>query len=217
MIARLRRGLARYGLRGAARRALELGRDRLYLEEEHVWYELSLESELPLRELEPGLRLVEAEAEQLPLLDALPTLPPSEAAKLREGGGRLFLVLDGDEPLFACWIYERRTPVLAAPGGWLDLPPGVACLEDSVTAAAARGRGIAPAAWSALAALLREEGVGALITKVGVENVPSRRAVEKAGFREAALMRLRRVGSHATVTVAGTTELAAVLSRLLGG
>lgn len=217
MIRRLRHGLARYGLRGAIRRALELAKGRLFLQEEHIWYELPLEAERPARPLEPGLRLLEAGLEHLPLLGELPTLPPSEAAKLREGGGRLFFVLDADEPLFSCWIHERRTPVLAAPGGWLTLPPGVACLEDSVTAAAARGRGIAPAAWSALAGLLQEEGVRALITKVGVENAPSRRAVEKAGFHEVALMRLRRVGSRATVTVVGTTELASVLARLLGG
>ena len=43
--------------------------------------------------------------------------------------------------------------MLAAPGGRLRLPADTVVLEDSVTSAAARGRGIAPRAWNALASL----------------------------------------------------------------
>jgi RimJ/RimL family protein N-acetyltransferase len=68
------------------------------------------------------------------------------------------------------------------------------CLEDSVTSAAARGRGIAPAAWGAIADTLALEGQRKMITKVTVENTASRRAVTKSGFEEIALMHFRRRG-----------------------
>ena len=42
---------------------------------------------------------------------------------------------------------------------------GTVCLEDSVTAAAYRGRGLAPADWSAIATQLTNEGVAVILTK----------------------------------------------------
>jgi GNAT superfamily N-acetyltransferase len=68
------------------------------------------------------------------------------------------------------------------------------CLEDSVTAPLARGRGVAPAAWSAIADELAGEGVRRMITKVRVDNLPSRKAVEKVGFEGVALMHFKRIG-----------------------
>ena len=149
-------------------------------------------------------------------LDDLPATSPADAQRLRGLGGRLYLALDGGQPLFACWIHTSRTPTIAARGGWLSLPSGVVCLEGSVTAPAARGRGVAPAAWSELAGRLAGEGVASMVTKVGVENAPSRKAVEKAGFREVAVMRLRRLGPRARVTITGDSPPAAQLRRGLG-
>jgi L-amino acid N-acyltransferase YncA len=100
-----------------------------------------------------------------------------------------------------CWIYNGRAPVAAARGGWLELPPGVACLEDSVTAASHRGRGIAPRAWDQIAVALRKRGVATMITKVEVDNAPSRRAVEKAGFVGVAVQRMARTGPRVRVDV----------------
>ena len=216
MVERLRRALARHGLRGTAQRLARTARERAHLNEEHIWYELPLAGGRERRPLPEGLELVEADDEQTQLLAGLPAMSPADAARLRARGGRLFLVLDGREPLFACWIHTTRTPTIAARGGWLALPPGVVCLEDSVTAPAARGRGVAPAAWSALADRLHEAGVGSMVTKVGVENAPSRKAVEKAGFREAGSMRLRRVGPRTEVQIVGDTPIAAELRRGLG-
>jgi len=100
-------------------------------------------------------------------------------------GGERWLVLDRGEAAFRCWIFPTRTPTIAAARGWLDLPSHVVCLEDSATGANHRGRGIAPAAWSAIAAQLADRPqVRTMITKVEEENVASRKAVEKSGFRE---------------------------------
>ena len=108
-------------------------------------------------------------------------------------------------------------PVLAAPGGWLDLPAVTVVLEDSATTPRARGRGIAPGAWTAIADSLRDEGLAHMITKVGVENEASRKAVAKSGFREIGVMRMVKRGPRKQTTVSGATpglgtELAARLS-----
>lgn len=216
MLDRARHLLDRHGPVGLARRVVETAWSRVYLHEEHIWYELPLDGERERRALAPGLELVEADEAQTRHLGGLPAMSPDAAQRRRARGGRLYLVLDGEQPLFACWIHALQTPAIAARGGWLSLPSGVVCLEDSVTAPAARGRGVAPAAWSELAERLAGEGVASMITKVGVENAPSRKAVEKAGFREFAVMRLRRLGPRTEVKISGDSPLAAQLRGGLG-
>jgi L-amino acid N-acyltransferase YncA len=56
-------------------------------------------------------------------------------------------------------------------------------LKDVVTAERARGRGIAPAAMSAIADGLAGEGVASLIARVEDDNLASRRAHGKLGYR----------------------------------
>ena len=104
-----------------------------------------------------------------------------EVRARRAAGNDLWLAEDDGGPLFRCWIYRGRAPVLAAPGGWLELPADTVVLEDSATTPRARGRGIAPGAWTAIADSLRDEGLAHMITKVGVENEASRRAVARRG------------------------------------
>ncbi len=127
-------------------------------------------------------------------------------------------MVEGQTAAFSCWVFHGRAPVLAARGGWLALPPGVVCLEDSVTNPDYRGRGIAPAAWGGIAATLHARGLTSLITKVAVDNAPSRKACLKAGFVEVGTMRLTRVGPRYRVVVedpSGATGplLAAALER----
>jgi ribosomal protein S18 acetylase RimI-like enzyme len=221
--------------RGAARRTLDSLRQRgvaptlrevgkrlrphVKLDEAHVWYQLDLDHLEQVREMPPGTRLERPTAG--PLVDRVAELDrsPATARELLADQCDIWLVLDDDDqPLFLCYTYRRAVPVLAAPDGTMELPPGVACLEDSQTSPAARGRGIAPAAWDTLGMQLGGEGVKALITKVGVENAPSRRAVEKAGFREIAIMEHERRGPRrrTRVHVSGDglgAELAARLTH----
>jgi L-amino acid N-acyltransferase YncA len=206
-----------HGVAATLREVVNRARPHVMLDEAHVWYQLDLDR-VELRTMPPGTRLERANG---PLVEKVAELDrsPADAREHLAGEGDVWLVLgDGDQPLFLCYTYRRAVPVIAAPGGTLDLPSGVACLEDSQTSPAARGRGIAPAAWDTLGAELAGEGVRTLITKVGVENAPSRRAVEKAGFREIALMEHRRRGPwrRTRVHVSGDgigTELAARLSH----
>ena len=194
LIYRVRRAVARHGLRGTAQRAGRRALRTLVSAESHVWYALDLTCSRPERELAAGVTLRRAGERESRLLDQLPTISPADGAKRIRAGNDLWLALEGDRPLFSCWIFREQTPVLAAPGGQLRLPEGTVCLEDSVTSAAARGRGIAPAAWASIADSLADEGQNLMITKITVENTPSRRAVEKAGFTSVALMHFRRLG-----------------------
>ncbi len=166
-----------------------------------MWYGLDPAGERPKPPLAPGLTLRRGNASDLPLLGGLDTVAPDEGLDRIRGGNDLWLVLEGDRLLFSCWIFRGQTPVIAAPGGLLPLPAGTVCQEDSVTATAARGRGIAPAAWAAIADALAEEGERRVIRKVEAANCASRRAGAKVGFKPVALMRFRRLGPMSRTTV----------------
>jgi len=193
---------------GAARDALG---PALRLHETHVWYELDLARVSPAS-VPDGLvvrRAAEGEAE---VLRDIPATGVRRARGLLARGGVLWLAFRDGEPAFSCWTWRARTPLRAARGGWLALPPGVACLEDSVTAARFRGCGVAPAAWAVVAGAVRADGAHALVTKVGEDNTASRRAVEKAGFHVAASMRTDRTWPRSRVRV---TDAATATARAL--
>jgi GNAT superfamily N-acetyltransferase len=190
VIDRVLRSVRRRGFGSTTRRAFELAVHRAVLDEQHVWYELVLRDLPPPVELGDGLALLRQPP--LELLDAAGVISEREAEGL-SADGEPWAVVAGDSSLaFTCWVFRPRTPMIAARGGWLPLPAGVVCLENSLTLAAFRGRGIAPRAWSAIASIQAAEGQELMVTKVEVDNTPSRRAVEKAGFREVGLMQFRR-------------------------
>ena len=126
-------------------------------EEEHVWYQLDLAGERPRRELPEDVRLDRAGDDRLAGAVEMGQRIDEIRAR-RAAGNDLWLAEDDGGPLFRCWIYRGRAPVLAAPGGWLELPPGTVCLEDSATTPRARGRGIAPGAWTAHRRLAARRG-----------------------------------------------------------
>lgn len=196
---RFRRAVRRYGAAGAARRLLTLARETVYLRQEHVWYELDLRGERPRRELDSALDLLQADVEHIPLLDELWAIDHAEAERRLQSGGTLWLVLDGAQPAFSCWTFRGRTPIRAAQKGWLDLPADAACLEESMTAAAYRGRSIAPAAWTLVADRLAGQQLRRLVTTIEEENAASRTAVSKVGFVEIGRAETVKIGSRVRV------------------
>ncbi len=193
----LKRTLQRHGLKGCwnlamaeARRAMT---QRLYLHERHVWFVLWTGS-VKLVPLGEGLVLQRGGWPQVDLLAEQRLCSRTVAAKYLAHGGQAWIVMHGHRAAFCCWIFQNQMPLVAVRGGWQRLPAPTACLEASVTSPDYRGQGIAPAAWTALAVMLRDAGIRSLVTKVEEENVASRRAVEKAGFRQIAVMDFRRIG-----------------------
>jgi len=194
VVDKIRGVLRRDEARDALRRVVKRAWSYVALSEDHVWFTLDSGAERPRPRLAPELTLTRPGSSDLRLLEQLRTVVPREAGARIDAGNDLWLVLEGDRLLFSAWIFRGQTPAIAASGGQLWLPSDTVCLEDSEAAPAARGRGIAPAAWAAIADAVAAEGKRWIITKVTVENTSSRRAVEKAGFEEVALMHFRRRG-----------------------
>src|SRR5215217_3966561 len=192
---RLRSHIREEGAAGVVRRVADRGVHTVVLREEHIWYVLDLTGERPRRELPDGFELHLATDAEADAIAHLPNQPVVEEIRTRiDGTADVYMVREHGKPAFACTIFRERTPTIASRGGWLDLPDDTVCLEDSGTSPDFRGRGVAPGAWTAIADALAERGFKTMLTKVTVENEPSRKAVTKAGFREAADMRMRKLG-----------------------
>jgi GNAT superfamily N-acetyltransferase len=213
--------IKRNGPGGIARKAAARARRRVRLRESHIWYVLDLGHTRPRREMPDGFELRRGDHGDVAALDAMDGQPGAREIERRlDEGAELYVMVDSqtEERAFACWIFVGVTPVDAARGGELGLPGDVACLEDSATNPEYRGRGLAPAAWTAIADGLEERGFARMITKVEEANTPSRKAVIKAGFSDGAVMRLRRtaIATHvavAPVHVAGIQFLVDALTR----
>jgi RimJ/RimL family protein N-acetyltransferase len=198
--------LSEHGVKSTLAKMRERAQSRLYLEESHVWSALDLTATRQPRPLREGLRLVQGGYDDIEAATRLPeAVAPAEAARRLDRGARVWLVREGDAVAFVCWIFTGSTPVIAAPRGSYDLPGDAAMLEDSVANPDYRGQGVAPATWTALADILQAEGYSRLLTKVEVENAPSRKAVSKAGFVEGAVVHLRRAWLRNQVRVESLT------------
>ena len=196
VIKQMHRGICRYGFTGCICRVASLAGQWIvsltHADQRHVWYHLDLSHERPLIILPVGLGIVRAGTDELPLLEQFPTIGLFEARRRLASGTDLWIVREGQQPVFACWTFHDRMPVLAAHGGWLELPKGIVGLEDSVKSPAYRGRAIAPGAWATIADILTREGVTGILTKIEETNLTCRRSIEKVGFRAVASMRLVR-------------------------
>jgi RimJ/RimL family protein N-acetyltransferase len=195
LVQKLRQAMSVGGLGGAIKTVSAKLWQQVSFAETHIWYELDLtQGAPPVRALGDGLTLRTADDPDADLLVQLPTVVPAEARRRMAAGNDLWIVLEGQQLLFSCWIFHDRTPTVAAAGGEFELPADTVCLEDSIAAPAARGRGIAPATWTAIAGVVSQDGRRRIVTKVTIENTPSRRAVEKAGFEEIGMMSFKRLG-----------------------
>jgi hypothetical protein len=202
LIPRLRHQLQHRGVKSTLKWAIRRAQTKLYLDETHVWYELILSSDRPRQPLQPGLKLIRAGADDLPLLNELPSVSEYTAKQRIEAGNDLWLVLNDRQLIFACWIFHDSIPLLAARNGQFALPSETVCMEDSIISPHFRARGIiTPSAWSQVADRLEKIGVKSIITKAEADNKVMRLVLTRSGFREIAVMHFRRTGfrQHATV------------------
>ena len=212
--------LRRNGPAGIAGKVAVRARRQLILRESHIWYVLDQNTNRPRRELPEGFELRRGDAPlDVDALDAFDGQPGAREIERRlDEGAELHLVVESatGERAFACWIFLDKTPVAAARGGELGLPGDTACLEDSATSPEFRGRGLAPAAWTAIADDLEQRGFARMITKVEESNTPSRKAVIKAGFSDGAVMRLRHtaLATHVAVTPVQATGIQFLIDSL---
>lgn len=211
------RAVRRHGLRGVAQRlhawVLRPLAARLYLAEEHVWYEIPDVGDAMT--LPDGYALRRGTAADLPAVAAMGGVSPDTGRAYLEGGAEMYAVTRDGELAFSSWVHPHRVPVLAAPGGLLELPDGVVCVEDSLTAREHRGAGVAGPAINRMIREQHERGASAVITKIAVDNAPARRVMTKMRAPEVAHMRLRRIGPWTRVRIepsAGQERLGGLLA-----
>jgi GNAT superfamily N-acetyltransferase len=219
LLARAQGLVQRRGVRNASSLVVRKAAARVFHNTDHVWYSVAPGGERPRRALPEGYAFGCGDESSMHLLLGLDTVSPYTARRrLAERADLWFVIAPGGEPAFACWTFHGRTPVFAASGGALTLPDGVSSLEDSVTSAGHRGRGIAPAAWTLVADELARRGIGQLITTIGAENAASRKAIVKAGFRPFAVIRHERRFGRRRVRVwhDGSAAGHALVERLPG-
>jgi len=164
----------------------------------HVWYAMDLAAaDAPKRPLEPELELRRGGGDDMWLLEQLPldphvsTMTPWLVQDWLGSGGSLWLVQNGDRAALRCWVFRDWCPMGGAPGGGIRPPSDAVVVKDVMTSPEFRGRGVAPAAWAAIADAYREDGSRWMYIRVDSNNDPSRRAIEKAGFREVARVHTR--------------------------
>lgn len=217
-LARMRQVVTQHGLGGSLRLVAARAGRLAYLRESHVWYGLDLHAGGPRIDMPPGIRLIRAGVGQVGLLEQLPTVSAGEARRRLGDGADLWMALERDRAVFACWSFRDRMPACADHRESFDLPAGVIGLDDAVTSPSERGRHIAPASWSAIVRELGRGGARAVLTRVEETNVSCRRAIETVGFRAVASMEFERIGGWCSLDVQSyeTDGVGAFLAARLG-
>ena len=77
------RSFQKEGLKATVSSIMENVCHRMYLDETHVWYELTLGDDRPHKDLPPETELIKAGREHVRLLEQLPTTVPGEVARER--------------------------------------------------------------------------------------------------------------------------------------
>jgi len=198
---RARLAMRRHGLREVARIAVLRVWMNVYVDERHVWLALRLSQPRPRLDLPPGYDLLRASSRDIPLLSQLGVDRPRAGRRLAEGH-ELWLMRHGADVVYSGWVFHGLAPTVAAPSGWVPLPRAVANPEDVVTSPLHRGRGLASAAYTKIFDDLARDGrATAVVGKIPVGNTANRRAVQKTGWREFAVVHFRRLGPWRRATV----------------
>lgn len=104
---------------------------------------------------------------------------------------RCFVVEEGGRILHSSWVTTGNAWTREI-RGYLSPPDGDAYVFESFTRADARGRGLYPYALEHLLAVLAREQIGRVWVGVEDSNIPSRRAIAKAGLEEGFSLTYRR-------------------------
>lgn len=162
----------------------------------HIWYHLDLDVDFTPVPLGCGVSMVRACECDLHLLDQLSSGRRRRARRRLHRGSELWIVHEGGQAAFACWVVHGPIGPVPARGR-------MAGLEDPVIAPAFRDRAMAPAAWSAVAGALRVRDIKLIVTKVDEADLVSRRAAERIGFRAVASVQWSRIGGQPRIAYLG--------------
>ncbi len=199
--ARLLRAVHRDGVHRVLKRAAAAALSRLYVRESHVWIALRLDEERPRPSLPEGYVMSRGGVANLPALDGL-GVDVQQAAQRLADGTELWLIWHSRDVVYSGWVFHGSAPTIAGPHGRVRLPPGSVNPEDMVTSPAHQGRGLASAAYRLIFDDLQRTGrANQVLGKVPLDNTANRRAVQKAGWLEFAVVCFTRLGPWSRTTV----------------
>lgn len=144
--------------------------------------------------------------------------PPDEDALERASRARMLKAglpgchvgaTEGDRPCYMQWLlgHEDNERIQRYFGDVFPiLKPDTALLEGAYTPAAHRGKGIMPAAMAQIAQRANELGARYVITFVAVDNIPSLKGCERAGFQPYAVRTERVRLFRRRVTIESLTD-----------
>jgi hypothetical protein len=107
-------------------------------------------------------------------------------------GDRLWIALKDDEVFSYCWASHRNTWIDEVNRG-IQVPENEVYFYDAFTRESHRGKRFFPSILVSMLAHYRGKHVERAVIGVLLENVPSRRAVMRAGFRRVAYVKWIRV------------------------
>ena len=183
--------------RDDVRRLIHMAAQRLpftvYVHQRFCWTEMDLGT-APVLPLPEGLVLTSAGVDDLGALRELGAWFERSRDWL-DAGHELWLVRDGERPVGSFWVFHGMAPTDSAPHGWVSMPDGMINIEDTVTDPEYRGRGIAPAMYSQVYDRQKRSGRAEMVIGgVPEANHANRRAVAKSGWREFALVDVKKYG-----------------------
>jgi len=191
----------RFGVAEAIRITAGKARRLAYSHEAQIWYRLALRRPRPHLQLPEGLLLVRVASDDRRFIDQLPNLTVDDTERRLLVDRDLWVVHDQGRVVFACWICRTNMLVTATRDLEFKLPHQVVGLDDAIGGPLVLAHGIASAAWSGIADALGEDGVSAVLSKVGENDLPRRRAMEEAGFTAVAALEVLCLGHRFSVQV----------------
>ena len=107
---------------GIARGVADRVRSYVYLDEQHLWYTLDLDS-VEQRPLAEGYELRLGTDADMDLITGMPGTSREDADENRARGAEAWLVMQGEEAAFVCWIFPRALPFARRPIAGSPCPP----------------------------------------------------------------------------------------------
>jgi hypothetical protein len=191
----------RFGVAEAIRITARKARRLAYSHEAQIWYRLGLSRPRPHLLLPAGLVLQRVETGDSRFVDQLPNLTLDDTERRLLVDRDLWIVHDRGRVVFACWICRTNMLVTATRDLDFELPHHVVGLDDAVGGPSVLAQGIASAAWSRIADALELDGVTAVLSKAGENDLAGRRAMEEAGFTAVAALEVLCLGHRFSVEV----------------
>ncbi len=189
------------GVRPTAIQLARQARSMVWLDESHIWYELTFADASPDFPLGDDFVFCRGDQRDVERFARIPPVTSHYVRARLAAGDDLWYARRGNDVAFFCWTLRGTAPTVASTRGGVPLPPDTVNLEDSTAVPAFRRSAVGLGTIAHLCNALRAEGITRMVTKVSADNAPAQRWVVKLGFVEVAVATVSRRGPRMTRTV----------------